>query len=33
MNLTLNAYTQWYWKADLHNLLTSCRCAPMPMPV
>lgn len=21
MNLTLNAYTQWYWKADLHNLL------------
>jgi thymidylate synthase (FAD) len=20
MNLTLNAYTQWYWKADLHNL-------------
>ncbi len=21
MNLTLNAYTQWYWKIDLHNLL------------
>ncbi len=21
MNLTLNAYTQWYWKCDLHNLL------------
>jgi thymidylate synthase (FAD) len=21
MNLTLNAYTQWYWKTDLHNLL------------
>jgi thymidylate synthase (FAD) len=20
MNLTLNAYTQWYWKIDLHNL-------------
>jgi thymidylate synthase (FAD) len=20
MNLTLNAYTQWYWKTDLHNL-------------
>ncbi|MGG5810366.1 FAD-dependent thymidylate synthase [Falsiroseomonas sp. CW058] len=20
MNLTLNAYTQWYWKCDLHNL-------------
>ncbi|BBK36113.1 flavin-dependent thymidylate synthase [Allostella sp. ATCC 35155] len=21
MNLTLNVYTQWYWKVDLHNLL------------
>ena len=21
MNLTLNFYTQWYWKTDLHNLL------------
>lgn len=21
MNLTLSAYTQWYWKIDLHNLL------------
>jgi thymidylate synthase (FAD) len=21
MNLSLNFYTQWYWKADLHNLL------------
>jgi len=21
MNLTLNCYTQWYWKTDLHNLL------------
>lgn len=21
MNLTLNSYTQWYWKANLHNLL------------
>jgi len=21
MNLTLNVYTQWYWKCDLHNLL------------
>ena len=20
MNLTLNSYTQWYWKTDLHNL-------------
>lgn len=21
MNLTLNCYTQWYWKIDLHNLM------------
>jgi thymidylate synthase (FAD) len=21
MNLTLNTYTQWYWKCDLHNLM------------
>jgi len=21
VNLTLNTYTQWYWKTDLHNLL------------
>jgi thymidylate synthase (FAD) len=21
MNLTLNTYTQWYWKTNLHNLL------------
>ena len=21
MNLSLNFYTQWYWKIDLHNLL------------
>ena len=21
MNLTLNCYTQWYWKINLHNLL------------
>jgi thymidylate synthase (FAD) len=21
MNLTLNYYTQWYWKINLHNLL------------
>jgi len=21
MNLTLNAYTQWYWKIDLHNFM------------
>jgi thymidylate synthase (FAD) len=25
MNLTLNTYTQWYWKTDLHNLLNFCR--------
>jgi thymidylate synthase (FAD) len=24
MNLTLNMYTQWYWKTDLHNLLHFC---------
>ncbi len=24
MNLTLNTYTQWYWKTDLHNLLSFC---------
>lgn len=25
MNLTLNTYTQWYWKADLHNLMGFLR--------
>jgi thymidylate synthase (FAD) len=25
MNLTLNAYTQWYWKIDLHNLMNFLR--------
>ena len=25
MNLTLNTYTQWYWKTDLHNLLNFLR--------
>ncbi|MEQ9814858.1 MAG: FAD-dependent thymidylate synthase [Azospirillaceae bacterium] len=25
MNLTLNTYTQWYWKSDLHNLLHFLR--------
>jgi thymidylate synthase (FAD) len=25
MNLTLNTYTQWYWKADLHNLMHFLR--------
>lgn len=25
MNITLNCYTQWYWKIDLHNLLHFLR--------
>jgi len=25
MNLTLNTYTQWYWKCDLHNLFHFLR--------
>jgi flavin-dependent thymidylate synthase len=25
MNLTLNVYTQWYWKIDLHNLMHFLR--------
>jgi len=25
MNLTLNYYTQWYWKTDLHNLMNFLR--------
>jgi len=25
MNLTLNQYTQWYWKIDLHNLMHFVR--------
>ena len=25
MNLTLNTYTQWYWKTDLHNLMHFLR--------
>jgi thymidylate synthase (FAD) len=31
MNLTLNTYTQWYWKTDLHNLLhfLSLRADPL----
>lgn len=30
MNLTLNTYTQWYWKIDLHNLMhfVSLRADP-----
>ncbi|MBT4880767.1 MAG: FAD-dependent thymidylate synthase [Alphaproteobacteria bacterium] len=29
MNLSLNFYTQWYWKVDLHNLMhfLSLRCS------
>jgi thymidylate synthase (FAD) len=30
MNLTLNTYTQWYWKTDLHNLLHFCRLRADP---
>ncbi len=25
MNLPINAYTQWYWKVDLHNLMHFLR--------
>lgn len=25
INLTLNTYTQWYWKTDLHNLMSFLR--------
>ncbi|MEX2372714.1 MAG: FAD-dependent thymidylate synthase, partial [Dehalococcoidia bacterium] len=25
MNLSLNFYTQWYWKTDLHNLMHFLR--------
>jgi hypothetical protein len=34
MNLTLNTYTQWYWKIDLHNLLhflSAARRRPRPV--
>jgi thymidylate synthase (FAD) len=30
MNLTLNTYTQWYWKADLHNLFNFIRLRADP---
>ncbi len=30
MNLTLNAYTQWYWKTDLHNLFHFLRLRADP---
>ena len=29
MNLSLNFYTQWYWKTDLHNLMHFLACAPI----
>jgi thymidylate synthase (FAD) len=25
MNLTMNVYTQWYWKTDLHNFMNFLR--------
>ena len=30
MNLTLNTYTQWYWKTDLHNLMNFLRLRADP---
>ncbi|MGV1926556.1 FAD-dependent thymidylate synthase [Agrobacterium tumefaciens] len=30
MNLTLNFYTQWYWKIDLHNLMNFLRLRADP---
>ncbi|AWN49345.1 FAD-dependent thymidylate synthase [Methylobacterium terrae] len=30
MNLTLNSYTQWYWKSDLHNLFGFLRLRADP---
>ena len=30
MNLSLNYYTQWYWKIDLHNLLNFLRLRADP---
>lgn len=30
MNLTLNTYTQWYWKTDLHNLFNFLRLRADP---
>ncbi len=30
MNLTLNTYTQWYWKANLHNLMGFLRLRADP---
>lgn len=30
MNLSLNFYTQWYWKADLHNFMSFLRLRADP---
>jgi thymidylate synthase (FAD) len=30
MNLTLNTYTQWYWKTNLHNLMHFLRLRADP---
>jgi len=30
MNLTLNTYTQWYWKTDLHNLFNFLKLRADP---
>lgn len=30
MNLTLNTYTQWYWKANLHNIFNFLRLRADP---
>jgi thymidylate synthase (FAD) len=30
MNLSLNFYTQWYWKVDLHNLMNFLRLRADP---
>ena len=30
MNLSLNYYTQWYWKIDLHNLMNFLRLRADP---
>ncbi|MGU3494160.1 FAD-dependent thymidylate synthase [Xanthobacteraceae bacterium A53D] len=30
MNLTLNTYTQWYWKTNLHNLMNFLRLRADP---
>ena len=31
MNLTLNTYTQWYWKTDLLNLMNFLRLEQITM--